>query len=149
MPVEKAVKVAVGEVELVIVPLPDSKLQVVAPIEALPESIAVPELMQIVWFGPAVAVVGAGSTCTITVALLLGPPHGLLKVQARILVPVANPNTVVVGLKIFVIVPLPVENDQLPTPTGAVAFSVTLGELAQTVWLVPALATPATPATIS
>ena len=40
--------VAVGDVELVIVPFPESSDQVVAPIEAFPLSKAVPELIQMV-----------------------------------------------------------------------------------------------------
>jgi len=79
---------------------------------------------------------------------VLEPLHGLVNVQARIFVPVARPKIVVVGLKTFVIVPLPEENDHVPTPTGVVAFIVTLGVLAQTVWLVPAFGIPATPATM-
>ena len=68
-----------------------------------------------------------------TVEVLVAPPHGLLSVQAKIVVPVVRPNTVVVGLKILLIVPEPEEIDQVPRPTGGVAFMVALPAEAQMV----------------
>lgn len=68
-----------------------------------------------------------------TVAVLVAPPQGLLSVHSKIVVPVVSPNTAVVGLKMLAMVPEPEVIDQVPRPTGGVAFMVVLPDETQMV----------------
>src|SRR6218665_3611054 len=97
--------------------------------------------------GPALAIVGAGSTVMVTLLALPGA-QGLVSDQVSTLRPTAKFVTVVVGLLTLAIVPLPWVITQVPMPpVGVCAARTALAVTAQTVWLDPALAVLGTPTT--
>jgi hypothetical protein len=140
VPVDIEVNELVGDKELEIVPIPEMTDQV--PIPALKELAAktvVGLLIQSVWFGPATAAAGIGSTCILIVDELAQPP--LLTFHCKIFVPVPNAVTEVAAKVGLIIVPLPETKDQKAVPpVGEVAAKVVDGEFAHKVWLIPAVA---------
>lgn len=133
-PNPKLVIVVVSRLTFVIVPLPDTTLHEPVPMAALFAAITTFGLLiQTVWFGPALATVGAGSTriCVVAVEAAQTP---LLMVQAKTTIPAPKFVTVVVAEEAEVIVPVPETNDQVPAPTvGTLPIIVAVGAVIQTV----------------
>jgi hypothetical protein len=128
VPKPRAVIFVVEESEFVMVPLPEIRLQVPVPVTGVFAAIVVIGLeIQIVWLGPALAVVGAGFTIIATVDA--EDAHGELEmVHWKIFVPVPSPVTDVIGESEFVIVPLPEIKVHAPVPIiGAFAAMVVTG----------------------
>ncbi len=124
----------VGDTELLMVPLPETIVHTPAPIVAVLAAIKVFGLeIQIVWFGPAFETVGNGLTVMVTFEI--DEAHGALEiVQAKMLLPIANPVIELEGDNELVIVPLPETKVQTPIPTVAVlAAIVVVGEEIQSV----------------
>ena len=92
---------------------------------------------QTVWLDPALAV-GCASRVTVTLDVA-GVHTPLLTVHRKELVPIDNPVTCDEKLAALINVAVPARADQLPDPTvGLTADKV--AEVAQIVWLLPALA---------
>ena len=126
-PVDKPVTPELGSPGVVTVPEPAITVQLPVPtIGALPASVAVVE--QIVWSGPAFAVVGASSR-VIVMSSIEGEQTPLLIVHLNVLVPTDRPVTPEPGSLGVVTVPNPVMTVQLPVPTlGGLPASVAVAE---------------------
>ena len=105
----------VGELNVVIVPVPDMSDQVPVPmIGVFAAKVVLSE--QIVWSNPAFALVGGGSTIIATVSREVAQGR-LVILHLKVFTPTLNPVTVDVGLFGEVIVPEPVRSDHVPIPT--------------------------------
>lgn len=140
VPVPKFVIVVVADEADVIVPVPETSVHIPVPTTGtLPITVAVFAVIQIVWLGLAVAVVGAWSTCMLMVDVL-EPQAPFAIVHCKIFKPDANAVTLLVSSVGVVTVPLPAITDHVPIPTRAVLPARTVvGELTHNVWLGPAL----------
>ncbi len=139
----------VGDSELVIVPLPETKDHVPIPTVAVLAFInAFGLVMQTVWLNPAFEIVGTSLTVNATVEL--DEAHGGFEiVHANTFVPIANPVIEVVGDSEFVTTPVPETKVQTPIPTVAVfAVIIVVGEEIQSVCVVPAFETVGRSSTI-
>ena len=133
-PKPKPVMIEFGEVGLVIVPLPETRVHIPVPIVVvLAVIVVVGEEIQSVCVVPAFDGVGRSFTRIETVDELA--EHGLFEiVHSKIFKPKPKPVIEVVGDNELVIVPEPEINDQVPTPTVAVlAFIKAFGLVIQTV----------------
>src|SRR5688572_26120221 len=106
----------------------------------LPAITVVGVLMQMVWFGPALATVGTWLTVIETVEL--EEAQGLFEmVHAKTFTPKPKPVMVVFGNNEFVMAPLPEIKVHAQVPTaGLLAAISALGLETQTVWFGPAFA---------
>jgi hypothetical protein len=132
----------VGEDGVVIIPVPLSNVHVPAPVVgAFPASVAV--VPQMVWFGPALEVVGEGVTVIVT--LEEEEEQGALEiVHWKTLAPTLNPVTPEFGDEGVVIVPVPETKVHKPVPVvGVLPASVAV--VPQMVWFRPALETVGAP----
>lgn len=127
----------VGELMLLMVPLPSANDQVPVPTEGLLAANTL-ELVQMFWLGPALEVEGARSTRNNTVSTE-GGQEPLVMVQANMLLPGERPVTDEVGELTEVMVPLPDTSDQVPVPIEGV-LPEKLVLLEQMAWSRPALA---------
>jgi len=116
IPKPKLVILVFADVGDVIVPLPETTVQEPVPIAALLAVIKAELFTQIVWFTPALAVVGAGSTVIASVALGATQTPFVIT-HSKTLTPTPKLFKVVVADVGEVIVPLPETNDQEPVPT--------------------------------
>jgi hypothetical protein len=141
------VTVVVGEPELVMLGVtgPFTKVHESVPtLAALPDSVADPGLVQIVWSDPAFAVVGVAFTMMAT--SLVEAAHGLLLIVQRSVYVPDPPAWVKVAVGEVVLLNwasevegLPASMLQAPVPTpGALAANVTEGVVTQMVWSGPA-----------
>jgi hypothetical protein len=142
VPSVRPVTVVTGLVEFVIIPPPVNTDHVPVPVVGvLAANVAVGELIHTVWFGPALAILVAGSTIMVIVLAVLEQVPTLVIDHCKILFPNVKPVTVVFGLVELVTTPPPLNTDQVPIPVvGAFAASVAVGLEIQTVWFGPALA---------
>jgi hypothetical protein len=130
VPTPSAVTDVVARVGFDTTPVPEMIDQV--PIPALGEfaaKLVIGEDAHKVWLLPATDGIDNVYTCTTNVEMLVAhTPFETL--HCRVFVPKFNPDTVLFDVAVFVITPLPVNTDQLPTPTdGTLAFKTVLGEL--------------------
>ena len=145
MPGVVKLNVDVGELIVVIVPVPPIKLQVPTPTTgALAAKVVTELLTQTVCDNPAFATVGIASTCTLDVAVEAA--HTPLEiVHCAMVVPVVNPVKLEFALLGVTIVPLPETIFHTPVPTlGIFAFNTVLPVLTQMVCDGPALETVGT-----
>jgi len=135
VPSVRPVTVVLGLVEEVITPPPVNTDQVPVPVVGvLAASVAFGELIQTVWFDPALAILVAGSTIIVIVLAVLEQVPADVMLHCNTFVPSVRPVTVVLGLVEEVITPPPVNTLQVPVPVvGVLAASVAFGELIQTV----------------
>ena len=131
-----------GEVDEVNTAEPDTTDQVPVPVVGvLAASVVELVVIQIVWFGPALAILVAGSTWMVIVELVLEQVPAEVMFHCNTFVPNVNPVTVLVGLFVFVIVAPPLTTDHEPIPVvGVLAASVVELVVIQTVWFGPAVA---------
>lgn len=129
IPRPNPVTVVLGLLGLVIDPDPEITDHVPTPVVGvLPASVVVGELIQMVWFEPAVATLGAGSTIIVIVALVNGQAPLLVILHCNTFVPNPTAVKVVVGLLGFEITAVPLITDQVPTPeVGVLPASVVVG----------------------
>ena len=114
VPVEIPVTPLVGELGVVITPVPETKVQTPFPITGvLPDKVAVPA--QIVCVKPALDTVGNGSLITVTLTVDEGQTP-LVILHWYISVPTEIPETDVVLVKNELGEPVPETTDQLPVP---------------------------------
>ena len=100
----------------------------------LAASVALGELIQTVWFVPALAILVAGSTMMVIVLDVLEQVPALVMLHCKTFVPKLKLVTVEFAASELVMIPVPVITDQVPVPVvGVLAASVALGELIQTV----------------
>jgi hypothetical protein len=117
-PNPKPVIPEVGEVGVVIVPLPDIKVHSPVPtIGAFPAKVAVD--VQTVWVDPALETVGKGSRTTVTLTVDDGHTP-LVILHWYISVPTEIPVTMVVFVKNELGEPVPETTDQLPVPIAGI-----------------------------
>jgi hypothetical protein len=110
--------------------------------------IVVGELIQIVWFVPALAIPALGSTCSVT-ELILGAQEPLLIVHRRIFNPELKLFTELVGDNELLRLPVPDNTVQVPMPTVILfAASCAVGFKIHNVWFAPAAAKSGTPSTL-
>ena len=84
---------------------------------------------------------GAGSTVIVIVDNVKGQAPLLVMLHCKILEPSPKPVTVVLGDKLFVIIPLPEVKDHVPTPeAGTFPDKVVDGFKIHNIWFGPALA---------
>jgi len=142
VPSVRPVTVELGLVDEVITPPPVNTDQVPVPVVGvLAANVAFGELIQTVWFDPALAILVAGSTIIVIVLVVDEQVPALVIVHSKTLVPKLKFVTVEFGASELVIIPVPLMTDQVPVPVvGVLAASVAFGELIQTVWFDPALA---------
>ncbi len=117
-----------------IAPLPEIKVQTPVPTPGEFAAIFVFGILkQIVWLGPALAIVGI--LFTVIVTFELDEVQGLFEiVQAKTFAPSPNPVMLVVGNNELVMVPLPEINVHAPAPTpGEFAAMAAVGLLIQIV----------------
>ena len=135
VPRPTAVKLVVGLLIFPIVALPEITDQVPTPlVGVLAANVVVGFKTHKVWFGPANAMLGAGSTVIVIVELVNGQAPPFVILHCKIFVPNNNPETVVVGLFTLLNVPEPEITDQVPVPlVGVFAANVALGVNIQTV----------------
>ena len=134
VPKPKPVIELTGESELVIVPLPEIKVQTPVPtVTVFAVITVVGEEIQSVCVAPAFETVGILLTITATVEE--EGEHGEFEmVHAKTFVPIAKPVIELVGESEFVIVPAPATKVQTPVPTVAVfAVIIVVGEEMQSV----------------
>jgi hypothetical protein len=139
VPVPSAVTPLVGLLGVVMVPKPDSSVQLPSPITGvLPEKFVdvVAHKLKLV---PALATVGLAKLVMLTVELL-GGHTPLLMVHSNTLVPVPNAVTPLIGLVGVVMVPPPETNVHNPVPTNGVLPDKLVAVVAHKLKLVPALA---------
>ncbi len=129
------VTVVLGLVEFVITPPPVNTDHVPVPVVGVfAAKVAVGEEIQTVWFGPALAILVAGSTIMVIVLDVDEHVPADVIVHSKIFVPNVNPVTVELGLVEFVITPPPVNTDHVPVPVvGVFAVKVAFGLDIQTV----------------
>ena len=90
---------------------------------------------------PALAILLAGSTVIVIVLVVLEQVPALVIDHCNMFDPNVNPVTVVLALVDDVITPPPVSTLHVPVPVvGVFAANVAVGELIQSVWLLPAFA---------
>jgi len=124
VPKPKPVTEVVGDNELVIVPLPEIKVQAPVPVTAaLPFIIVDGDEIQRVWLVPAFAVVGTPLTVTATVEED-AEQGGFEIVHWKIFTPVPSPVIDEFGEREFVIVPLPEIRVHAPVPTVALFAAI-------------------------
>ena len=118
-----------GNELLVIVPLPPITLHVPTPVVGVfPANVVVGFKMQSVWLGPALAMLGAGSTCIVIDEIVCGQAPLLVILHCSTFVPKPKLVTVVFGVFGEVIVPEPEVTLQVPVPlVGVFAASVVVG----------------------
>lgn len=135
VPRPKFVTVVFGVFGDVIVPEPDVMLHVPVPLVGVfAASVVVGFKIHNVWLDPALAMLGAGSTCITIVENVCGqaPPFEIVHLSTFI----PNPTfvTVVVGLFGLVITALPIITAHVPTPlVGVLPARVVLGFKIQSV----------------
>lgn len=129
IPSPKPVTVVLGLFGLVIVPDPDITDHVPAPVVGvLPANVVVGELIHTVWFGPANAILGAGSTITVMVALVNGQAPLFVILHCNTFVPRPTAVNVVAGLLGLEIVAVPIKTLHVPTPdVGVFPANVVVG----------------------
>ena len=125
-PVVNPVNPLVGDVGVVTVAVPAVTVHAPVPIVGvLAASVAVAE--QIVWSGPAVEVVGNGSTFIVIVSVLAAQVPLLID-HTKVFTPVVRPVTPLVGDAGVVTSPVPVITVHAPVPVvGVLAASVDVG----------------------
>jgi len=141
VPVGNAVTPEVFNVGFVIVPPPETSVQLPVPTAGLlPAKFDVPGVAQTVWLAPALATVG-NPLQKIVMLEIEAAQGGLEIVHLKTFVPVGIP---VIPVKLdvgVVIIPPPEINVQLPVPTAATfAFIIAKGLEIQTDWFGPAFA---------
>lgn len=129
IPNARPVTVDVGLFGLVIVPNPEITDHVPTPVVGvLAANVAFGELIQTVWLGPAVEILGAGSTMIVIVETVCGQAPLFVMLHCSTFVPSPTAVKLVVGLLILPIVALPEITDQVPTPlVGVFAAKVVVG----------------------
>jgi hypothetical protein len=138
-PIPKPVMLLVGERELLITPVPDTRVHEPLPTVGLLAAIVVVGLKaQIVWFGPALA--NDGAAFVVIVIFETEEAQGELLIdQVKTVNPGVNPVIEDVGERELVIMPDPETLIQLPIPIeGALAARTVDPAVTQTVWLEPA-----------
>lgn len=142
VPVVNPVMPLLPEVNEVIVPLPDIRVQEPVPTEGLLPVKAVNGVVtHTLWLPATLAVVGAWSVCIVNVETLEQAP--LLSFHSKVVLPGSRPVMVVVALFIADTVPGPDTTDQVPMPiVGEFAVMVAMPGLAHTVWPDPATEMP-------
>ena len=128
-PTPSPVTVDVGEPGVVIVPAPLTSVHVPVPDVAVFPASVVP-VLQIVWFGPAAAVVGAATPVIVTCEEDAAQ-GGFEIVHSKIFGPTPNPVTPEVGEVGEVIVPAPLISVHNPVPVVGV-FPASVAVVAQT-----------------
>ena len=135
-PTPNPVTPVVAEPGVVIVPAPLTNVQVPVPtVGVFPASVVL--LLQMLWFGPAAAVVGGATPVMVTVDVE-GVQGGLSIVHINTFGPTPSPVTPEVSEEGVVIVPAPLTSVHVPVPTTAV-FPAKVAVVEQTVWFGPAI----------
>ena len=136
-PTPKPVIPEVGELEVVIVPAPETSVHEPVPtVAVLPASVA--EVAHTVWSAPAAATVGLSLLVMVT-SSEVAVQGALLMVQRNTFAPTPKPVIPEVGELEEVIVPLPETSVHDPVPTVAV-LPARVAVVAHIVWSAPALA---------
>ena len=135
VPNDKFVTVEFGLVELVITAEPLITDQVPVPVVGVfAAKVAFGLEIQTVWFGPAVAILVAGSTMIVIVDVVLEQVPTLVILHLKTFVPRPTPVTVVFGFVELVITAEPLITDHVPAPVvGVFAAKVAFGLEIQTV----------------
>ena len=139
MPVFNPLRFVLGLEGVAMVPTPESSDHIPDPTRTVfADRLEVDA--QIVWSGPASAVVGRASTCMFTWSTVDGQTPLLVVHLNTVTPPEVNPFTAEPGLLMEAAVPVPESVDQVPVPVmGATAFKVAVVML-QSVWSSPAFA---------
>ena len=117
MPKPTAVKLVLGLLMLPIVALPDITDQVPTPlVGVLPANTVVGVEIHKVGFGPAIAILAAGSTWMVIVLDVLEQVPTLVMLHCKTFVPKLKLVTVEFAASELVMIPVPVITDQVPTP---------------------------------
>ncbi len=135
VPSVRPVTVVLGLVDDVITPPPDNTDHVPTPVVGvLAANVAFGEEIQTVWFGPALAILVAGSTIMVIVLDVDEQVPADVIVHSKIFVPNERLVTVLFAAKLFVTTPVPDNTDHVPTPVvGVFAAKVAFGLDIQTV----------------
>ncbi len=135
VPSVKPVTVVLGLVEFVITPPPVNTLHVPVPVVGVfAAKVAFGLDIQTVWFGPALAILVAGSTMMVIVLDVDEHVPAEVIVHSKILVPNERLVTVLFAAKLLVKIPVPDNTDHVPTPVvGVFAASVAFAEEIQSV----------------
>lgn len=129
-PTDNPLNAEVAEPGTAIVPVPEINVQVPVPVKGtFPANVADEE--QIVWSGPALDVVGTGSTFMVTWSEEDGQDP-LEIIQRKVFIPVLNPFTGEVGEFEFEMIPVPATNVHTPVPIAGL-FPANTAEAEQTV----------------
>lgn len=140
-PLPMAVSVDDADVGAPSVPAPDTTVHNPVPIAGVfPARVVEPGATQMFWFGPAVAVVGSGST-VITTSSNTNPQVPLVIVHRKTLAPTGSPLTAELASAGLARVPPPETIVHTPVPDdGTFPASVVLADEIQISWSGPALA---------
>ena len=133
-PIPKPVIALFGEVGLVIIPLPETKVHSPVPtVGVFAAIVVVGEEMQSVCVGPALEAVGISFTISATVAVD-AKQGGFEMVQANTFVPKPKPVMFVLGRVGLLIVPLPEIKVHIPVPMAGVLEAIlVVGEEMQSI----------------
>ena len=141
-PSDNPLTVVVGLLELVNIAEPDITLQLPVPVVGvLAAKVVEPVVIQIVWLGPAFAMLDAGSTWMVIVLEVDEQVPAEVILHCKILFPNDKPETVVVGLLELVNIAEPDITLHEPVPiVGVFAARVVDPVVIQIVWLGPEFA---------